>query len=196
MKAAVAFEDLACAHVCIRHHPFNPFGLVLGVDQAHRQPGVVHDGQYRVVSDLGLLVFGHLAVVAGRFGSLAAGGEGMTHGLRQDLERDPVLLMLDRCRRVAEHMTRHVDVSAGPINQFDSVQDEPNQPVDDGFAHVATIPLEHIALSAEMLRFRMEWVVAHDGNFAMVGRFEESRYLLKVDPRCTDVILQPEDSSR
>ena len=66
----------------------------------------------------------------------------MTHGLRQDLERDHVLLMLDRRGSVAKHVTRYIDVFAGPINQFDSVQDEPDQPVDDGFAHVAAIPLE------------------------------------------------------
>lgn len=47
------------------------------------------DGQYRVVSDLRLLIFGHLAVVAGRFGSLAARGERMTHCFCQDLKRDP-----------------------------------------------------------------------------------------------------------
>src|SRR5207248_328342 len=71
MKATIAFEDLTRALVCIRHYPFNPLGLLLGVDDAHSQPGVVDDGQYCVVSDLRLLVFGHLAVVAGRFGSLA-----------------------------------------------------------------------------------------------------------------------------
>jgi hypothetical protein len=191
MKATIPFEDLACAFVCFRHDPFKPLGLLLGVDDAHSQPGVVHDGQNRVVSDLGLLVFGHLAVVAGRFGSFAASGERMTHCLCQGLERDPVLVMLDRCGRMAKHVTRHVDGSAGPINQFDSVQDEPNQPVDDGFAHVATIPLEQIPLRAEMLSLRMEWVVAHDGDFAVVGCFEESGYLLKVDPCCADVILQP-----
>jgi hypothetical protein len=38
----------------------------------------------------------------------------------------------------------------------------------------------------------MEWVVAHDRDFAVVRGFEQSRYLLKLVPRWADVILQPQ----
>jgi len=35
MKPTIALEDLARALICVCHYPFNPLGLLLGIDDAH-----------------------------------------------------------------------------------------------------------------------------------------------------------------
>ena len=118
MKATISFQDLARAIVRLGHHPFKPLGLFFWVDDAYGQPGIVHDRRDRVVANLGLLILGHLAVVAGGFGSLAARRECVSHRLRQSRERNAVLVVLDRCGGVTQHVARDVDWNAGPVNQL------------------------------------------------------------------------------
>ena len=119
VEATIALQNLARALVRFRHQPLDPLGLLLRLDDAHGQPGIVHDGQDRVVSDLGFLHFRHLAVIAGGFGRLTVGAERVPHGLGQDLQRHAVLLTLDGRRRMAQQMAGHVDPLARPIDQHD-----------------------------------------------------------------------------
>ena len=107
MQATVALQNLARALVRFGYQPLDALGFLLRLDHAHGQPGVIHHGHDRVVSDLGLLRFGHLAVVAGGFGCLTVGAERVAHGFGQDLQRHSVLLPLHGRGRMTQQVAGH-----------------------------------------------------------------------------------------
>ena len=83
MQATVALQDVTGMFVRFGHQTLDALSFLVWLDHAHGQPGIVHDGHDRFVSDLGLLRFGHLAVVAGGLGRLTIGSERMAHRFGQ-----------------------------------------------------------------------------------------------------------------
>ena len=82
------------------HETLDASGLLIRLDHPHCHAGIVQHGHDGFVSDLGLLRFGHLAVVASGLGGLTIGAERVSHGFSQDLQRHSVLLALYGGRRM------------------------------------------------------------------------------------------------
>jgi hypothetical protein len=101
VQATIALENLASMLVCFRHQTLDAVGFLIRLYHPNGLLGIIQHGHDRFVSDLGLLCFGHLAVVAGGLGCLTLGTERMSHSFSQDLERHSVLLTLHRCCRMA-----------------------------------------------------------------------------------------------
>src|SRR5260221_8232445 len=100
--------------------------------------------------------------------------------------------MVDRWGRVTKHVARDVDANASPIDQFNAIQDEPNQAIGHRFTEVTSIPLKQIPLRAEVLRLGVRWVVADHRDFAVVLCLEETGYLLELCACGADVIFKPQ----
>jgi hypothetical protein len=99
MQAPVALQQLAGLPIGVLHELLDPPRFVRGIDYAEGRARIVHDREDRIVPDFGLLVFGHLAVVATRLGRLVAPGQRVPHGLGENIQRHAVILALDRRRR-------------------------------------------------------------------------------------------------
>src|SRR5712691_11407397 len=89
-------------------------------------------------------------------------------------------------------MAGHVHRHAGSIDQHDPIQHKADQAIHHGLSCVPSVPLEQEPLGAELLGFRMTWVVPDDRYFASRSCFEEPGDVLEVDASRADVVRQSE----
>jgi hypothetical protein len=130
VQGTVALQNATGMLVRFGHQTLEAVSFLVRLDHPNSQPGVIHHGDDRLVTDLGLLRFGHLAVVASCFGCLTVGSERVPHRLGQNLQRHSVLLPLHGGGRMAEQVAGHVDSLARPVDQHHAVDHQVDQAVD------------------------------------------------------------------
>jgi hypothetical protein len=195
VEATIPLKHLAGLLIRLGYDSFESLGLAVGIDHAERRSGVVHHAQHCFVADVRFLLFGHLAVVAGSFRSLAVGCE-RVHSLREHLKRNAILLALHRCRGVTQQVPRHVDWLARSICQYDAVQYQSDQPRNCRLREVTPVPLKKVALRAKLFRLWVARIVWDHRHTATMNCLEQARNLLEVVARCRHVVFQPEIVAR
>ena len=121
MQSAVALQNLAGMLVRFGHQALDASSFLFWLDHPHDQLCVIHHGRDRFVSDLGLLYFSHLAVVARGFRCLTVGANRVAHGASQDLQRHAVLLALHGGGGMTQQVAGHANSFARSIDQHHAV---------------------------------------------------------------------------
>jgi hypothetical protein len=171
VEATIPLQDLASLVICFGHQTLDAFGFRVGFDHPNGQLGIIHHGHHRVVSDLSLLSFGHLAVVPGSLRWLTVGAGCMPHCFSQRLQRYSVVLVLDGRRGMTQQVAGHADPFARPINEHNAVEYETNQAVDRVYLQVPLVPLEQVPFGGEVLRLGMLRIIGNPGYMTTMGLF-------------------------